>query len=158
MSDLRLLCEEAGFRSVRTYIASGNVLLASSKPAAKVKSTIEASLLAYAGKAVGVVVFTPIEMVAVLTNNPFADRDPARTVAIFLDEAPPKDTITSAKGRSTEEIVLGERVIYVHYADGIAGSKLKLPAAAHGTARNMNTVAALVKLTSPDVQNAAEAL
>jgi uncharacterized protein (DUF1697 family) len=26
MSDLRSLCEKAGFRNVRTYIASGNVL------------------------------------------------------------------------------------------------------------------------------------
>jgi len=36
----------------------------------------------------------------------------------------------------------------VHYPDGIGTSKLKIPAAKAGTARNMNTVAKLAALTT----------
>ena len=41
-------------------------------------------------------------------------------------------------------MALGTREIYVHYGDGMADSKLKIPAAKTGTARNMNTIAKLV--------------
>jgi uncharacterized protein (DUF1697 family) len=45
-----------------------------------------------------------------------------------------------------EEVRLGKREIYVHYGSGMARSKLRIPAAAAGTARNMNTVAKLAEL------------
>jgi uncharacterized protein (DUF1697 family) len=38
MSDLKSICEELGFTSVRTYIASGNVVFASRKSEAAIKS------------------------------------------------------------------------------------------------------------------------
>ena len=59
MSDLKAMCEAAGFAKVATYIASGNVVFESgwSRPA-QVKSALEARLEAYAGKRVGVVVRT----------------------------------------------------------------------------------------------------
>ena len=41
---------------------------------------------------------------------------------------------------------LGAREIFVHYPDGIGVSKLRIPAAKSGTARNMNTVAKLVEI------------
>jgi uncharacterized protein (DUF1697 family) len=50
-------------------------------------------------------------------------------------------------GQKSEEIRIGKRELYVHYAQGIGKSKLKIPAAASGTARNMNTVATLVEWT-----------
>ena len=46
-----------------------------------------------------------------------------------------------------EEIRLGKREIYVHYPDGMGRSKLKIPAAKSGTARNMNTVAKLAEMS-----------
>ena len=39
----------------------------------------------------------------------------------------------------------GTREVYVHYSNGMAHSKLKIPAAKTGTARNMNTVAKLAE-------------
>ena len=79
MSDLKAICEELGFTSVRTYIASGNVVFAS---------------------------------------------------------------------RKDEEIKLGKREIYVHYGEGMGQSKLVIPAAKTGTARNMNTVATVAKMAA----------
>ena len=49
MAELRAMCESAGFRDVRTYIASGNVVLRSASTAAQVKAALEAPLMRYAG-------------------------------------------------------------------------------------------------------------
>ncbi|MBV8474166.1 MAG: hypothetical protein JO234_12180, partial [Hyphomicrobiales bacterium] len=51
-------------------------------------------------------------------------------------------------GRTDEEVRLGKREIYVAYGAGIARSKLKIPAAANGTARNINTIAKLAELAA----------
>ncbi|MCI4566644.1 DUF1697 domain-containing protein [Lysobacter sp. CFH 32150] len=146
MAELRTMCEAAGFQRVRTYIASGNVLLDSAASEKQVKAALETQLERYAGKPVGVLVRTGDELAAVLAANPFPQAAPNRTVAIFLDKAPPGDALETVSGRKNEEIALGKREIYVHYGDGMADSKLKIVAAKTGTARNINTIAKLVEL------------
>ena len=148
MTELAAMCEAAGHACVKTYIASGNVVFASNKPEAAVKADLEARLAAYAGKPVGVMVRTAAEMAAVRDANPFADAPGNRTVAIFLDDAPPADALDHATGQRDEEVRLGTREVYVLYGDGMADSKLKIPAAKAGTARNMNTVAKLVDMAA----------
>ena len=71
---------------------------------------------------------------------------PNRTMAVFLDRAPPADTLAGLRGRKDEEVRLGRREIYIHYGEGMAKSKLVIPAAKTGTARNMNTVAVLARM------------
>lgn len=148
MAELKAMCEAAGCEDVQTYIASGNVVFDSKKSAAQVKAVLEAALAAYAGKPVGVLVRTGPEMAAVLAENPFPDAAPNRTVAIFLDEAPAADTLDKASGRKEEQIALGKREIYVHYGEGMAQSKLKLPAEKIGTGRNINTVTKLAAMAA----------
>ena len=148
MSDLKAMCEEIGFASVRTYIASGNVVFLSRKSEAAVKSALEKRLAAYAGKPVGVLVRSAAEMAQVASDNPFPKAAPNRTMAVFLDRAPPKDTLAHVRGQKDEQIKLGRREIYVHYGEGMAKSKLVIPAAKAGTARNMNTVATLAKMAA----------
>ena len=148
MAQLVALCEAAGFQRVRTYIASGNVVFASPLREAGVQKALAGALADYAGKPVGVIVRTADEVAAVLAANPFADAPPNRTVAIFLDAPPPADTIVSARHRDTERIALGTREIYVAYGNGMASSRLVIPAAATGTARNMNTVARLAHMAA----------
>jgi uncharacterized protein (DUF1697 family) len=148
MTELKAMCEELGFTSVRTYIASGNVVFASRKSEAAVKAALEKRLQVYAGKAVGVLVRSAAEMAKVSADNPFPNAAPNRTVAIFLDEAPPKDTLAGVRGRKDEEIKLGKREIYVHYGEGMGQSKLVIAAAKAGTARNLNTVAKLAEMAA----------
>ena len=83
------------------------------------------------------------EMAQVVADNPFAEEPGNRVVAIFLDEAPPKSALTDHKGLADERIALGRREIYIHYPGGQGPSKLIIPAAKAGTARNMNTVVKL---------------
>ena len=71
MTELKAMCEAAGFANVRTYIASGNVVFDSALTENAVLKKLAASLEEYAGKPVGVVVRTGPEMAAVLKGNPF---------------------------------------------------------------------------------------
>ena len=144
MAELRAMCESIGLTGVRTYIASGNVVFQSRLSEASIKAKLERCLEDYAGKPVGVAVRTGPELAAVLEGHPFKTAAPNRTVALFLDTPPPADALDAATGRKAEEMALGTREIYVHYGDGIANSKLKIPAGKTGTARNMNTIATLV--------------
>jgi uncharacterized protein (DUF1697 family) len=145
MTELKSMCEASGFLNPRTYIASGNVVFESKLSASAAKAKLEQCMAKYAGKPVDVLVRTGAEMAAVLAKNPFKSRAANATVAIFLDERPPKDTLKTITGQANEEVALGTREIYVHYGDGMGRAKLKIPAAARGTARNMNTVAKLAE-------------
>jgi uncharacterized protein (DUF1697 family) len=148
MGDLKEICESSGFRSVRTYIASGNVIFESKLNETAVRKALEKRLLSYAGKPVAVMVRTAAEMAQVLAENPFPDAPGNRTMAIFLDAAPSRDALERISGRVDEEVQLGRREIYVLYGANMARSKLKIPAAKNGTARNMNTVAKLAAMAA----------
>lgn len=148
MRDLKAQCEGLGFVQVRTYIASGNVVFASRLSETKVKSSLEASLADYAGKPVGVFVRSASEMAAILTHNPFPEAPPARVAAIFLDAPPVADMLDRVRGQDGEAIALGRRELYVHYVNGMGRSRLVIPGAAAGTARNMNTVAKLAAMAA----------
>ena len=148
MAELARMCEAAGLTAVRTYIASGNVVFQSGSTETQVKAVLEAALCAYAGKPVGVLVRTAVEMAEVLAQNSFPEGPGNRVVAIFLDQPPPPDTLKSLSGQREEIVRLGRREIYVAYGEGMGTSKLKIPAAKTGTARNMNTVAKLAELAA----------
>lgn len=148
MATLVRICEALGFDRVRTYIASGNAMFSTRMREQKVKAILEQTLADHADKPIGVLVRTEEEMAAVLAANPFPTEPPERTVAIFLDQAPPAGALEEVRGRRNELLALGAREIYVAYKDGIAHSKLVIPAAASGTARNMNTVAKLAAMAA----------
>ena len=143
MSDLRDLCETAGFRQVRTYIQSGNVVFTSSLSEAKVKAKLERALAAKLGKPVGVLLRSGAELDAVQNQNPFSAAPPNRVIVLFLDESPPKTALAKLLIPGREEVVLRGREVFIHYPDGQGRSKLKLPFAKDGTGRNLNTIAKL---------------
>ena len=96
----------------------------------------------------GVMVRTGSQMAQVLADNPFPDMPGNRVMAVFLDEAPPKDALEHARHLANEGMALGVREIYLHYPDGQADTKLVLPAIKAGTGRNMNTVAKLAAMAA----------
>ena len=148
MKDLVRLCSEAGFAKPETYIASGNVVFESDLSEAKVKATLEAALAAFAGKPVGVLVRTANEIGAVSAGDPFKNVERKFAYALFLPAAPSQADIEAARGRAAEQLSLGKREIYIAYPEGMGRSKLSLPAARLGTARNMNTVARLAAMAA----------
>lgn len=146
MDDLKALCEAVGFEAVRTYIASGNVVFKSKLTENQVKAALEASLQTYAGRQVGVAIRTGAEMIEVLAGNPFVGAPVNRVMAVFLDEPASPATLDGVTGRADdEEVIVARREIYIRYGQGMGASKLRVPAARLGTARNMNTVAKLTE-------------
>ena len=145
MAELKALCEGVGLERVQTYIASGNVVFESGRSEAALRKVIEAGLLAAYGKPLGVMVRSAAELGEVVANNPWPARPGNRVVAIFVDGPLSLDGITGQRG---ETIELGSRHIYVDYHDGMADTRLRIPAAKLGTARNMNTVTRLAAMTA----------
>ena len=146
MAELTRMAEGCGFARARTYIASGNLVFETDAGEADVKAALEAALAAYAGRPVGVMVRTAAEMADVLSRDPWPDAPGNRSVVIFLDAAPPAEALDTVSGQVNEQLALGAREIYVRYVDGQADTKLNIPTAKTGTARNMNTVRKLAQM------------
>mgnify|MGYP003576007917 CR=1 FL=1 len=148
MAELKAMASRAGFAKVSTYIASGNLVFETDMTETDVANALCAQFEAYSGKPADVLVRTADEMADVLASNPFRDAPSNRTVAIFLASRPAPDALENVRHRTTEEIGVGVREIYVAYGETMGRSRLVIPAAAGGTARNMNTVAALARMAS----------
>jgi uncharacterized protein (DUF1697 family) len=146
MSELKGIAEELGFGSPRTFIASGNLLITSNESEGELRKLLERGIGEHMGAEVPVMIRTAEEMADVSASNPFADQPGNKVYAVFLNDSPARDAIASAKNVADERMALGRREIYVAYPSGMGTSKLRIPAAASGTARNMNTVAKLAAL------------
>jgi uncharacterized protein (DUF1697 family) len=147
MADLKTIAEELGLKSVRTYIASGNLLFLSHEPEEKLRLKLEQKLQAHMGREVRVMLRTADEMAEAVRRSPFTDAPGNRVQAFFMNEPPPKDLLETVRNRAGERIAAGTREVYVAYGErGIGKSRLRIPAAEAGTARNMNTVAKLAEL------------
>jgi uncharacterized protein (DUF1697 family) len=70
MADLRSTMEQAGFERVRTYIASGNVLFETDRPAGKLEDQIEAALEERFGLGLVVVVRSEQQLRRVVSKAP----------------------------------------------------------------------------------------
>lgn len=146
MSDLRALCEEAGFTGVKTYIQSGNVVFRSRLGEASVRTKLEKAVAAKLGKPCSVAVRTTAELDAILRRNPFPKAAPNQVLVLFLHEEPPKDALNEVKIPAREELELAGREVFVHFPDGMGASKLKIPFAKTATGRNVNTVKKLAAM------------
>ena len=148
MADLKAIADELGLENARTFIASGNLLFLSDKPEEKLRRILEDRIQMHMGKEVRVMLRTAGEMESAARANPFPEAPGNYVQVFFMNEPPPKDLLETARNRSDDErIAAGVREVYVAYGEkGIGRSRLRIPAAETGTARNMNTVAKLAEL------------
>ena len=143
---LKAMGEACGFTNVRTFINSGNLRFTTRLGEKKVQQLLARQLEDHFGKAKGVHVRTAAEMAEAVARNPFAEHNPSYVLASFIDEQPVQAMLDEARNLAGERMALGPRLIYVAYPHGVGQSKLKLPAAEKGTARNMNSVAKIAEL------------
>jgi len=148
MDDLKAIAAELKLKGARTYIASGNLIFSSGKPEEKLRGMLERRIQAHMGKAVRVMLRTADEMEAVVRANPFKDAAGNQVQAFFMNDPPPKDLLLTIRNQADDErVAAGAREVYVAYGErGIGRSRMRIPAAEAGTARNMNTVAKLAEL------------
>lgn len=155
MKALVATLEASGCTGVRTYVQSGNAVFRSGEPqAARLAARIRRAVGERHGFEPGVHVLAPAELQRALAANPFpqAAAEPTTLHLFFLADAPwrPDFEALHAAKAARESFALAGRVFYLHTPDGFGKSRLAarvercLGVAA--TARNLRTVAALVKL------------
>lgn len=155
MADLRLLLEELGYGDVRTYVQSGNIVVASEAPPAQIEQDLRAQIGARFGLDVPVVVRTDEELRDVVARDPLGDvaGDPKRYQVSFLSGAPAAETVRAitALDFAPERVAFSGREIYAWHPAGVHASKLArlLSDARLGvsvTARNWRTVTQLLAM------------
>jgi uncharacterized protein (DUF1697 family) len=148
MTDLKAIAHQLKLEKARTYIASGNLLFLSDRPEEELRLVLEKALQAHMVKDVRVMLRTAREMEGVVKANPFTDQPGNRVQAFFMNDPPPKNLLETTRNQADDErIATGPREVFVAYGErGIGKSRLRIPAAEAGTARNMNTVAKLAEL------------
>jgi uncharacterized protein (DUF1697 family) len=154
MAELRTLLADAGYRSVRTYIASGNVLLDGPRSRSTVADELERLIADAFQVNTTAVMRTPRELAAVVAGHPFGVDTSHSHVVFLANEPDPKvaDEFGAADHSPDRALLVGADV-YLQYPSGVQGSRLSaarlerllgLP----GTHRNWRTVAALAELAA----------
>ena len=158
MAGLKKCLEELGFSKVSTYIASGNVILDSDKPADKVKAQIEEALPAsfkLHSELIKVLVLTRDQLQAVVDNKPQGFGEQPQTYhsdAIFLMGIDAAEALAAFKPREgVDNVWLGDGVIYSQRLSA-QRTKSRLnkimadPVYKSMTIRNWNTTTKLLEL------------
>jgi uncharacterized protein (DUF1697 family) len=153
MAELKRLLEAAGMDDVRTYLQSGNVVLSSDVPAAKLAMRCRRAIAEGAELDVGVLVRTRNELAAIVRRNPLADVavDPKRYQVSFFERAPAAGAVKALAELASggERLVAIGRELYAWHPSGVARSRLWAGLAARelgATARNWNTVTKLLEI------------
>lgn len=151
---LREALAAAGFSKVSTYINSGNAVVASPLPAAKVRAGIAAIVREEFAFTKEILVVGRAEWEEAIAANPYPEAV-ARptTLHLFTLEGPPGAAeVAALRARATgsERFEVEGRFLYLHAPDGFGTSKfvpkietsLDVPL----TARNWNTVVKLAQI------------
>ena len=155
MKQLVLAFERAGFRSVRTYIRSGNVIFQSTSGTARTLGTrIAALVLEEFRFAPQVMVITGEELAKAIRGNPFpgAHKNHKSLHLFFLSGKPAKPDLESLSkleaGR--EAFALKGSVFYLYTPDGFPDSVLRSRfercLGVHATGRNWRTANELLRM------------
>ncbi|NUR75228.1 MAG: DUF1697 domain-containing protein [Thermoleophilia bacterium] len=152
MAKLRALMEELGYRDVRTYVQSGNVVFTGPRRSAK---QLEAALADAFGFDVPVVLRTRDELAAIVRANPLRKlaTDPAKHLVVFCAA---KATVgLDPEDFAPETFTVRGREVYVWLPGGIGRSPLAKellakPLGRTSTARNWRTVEKLLELADAD--------
>lgn len=93
MADLKTLCEKLGFKNVKTYIQSGNLIFTSDKLNSELEKKLEKAITDKFGFDVPVIVRSSEELQISIDKNPFfdADTDVDRLHLTFLKEKPTEE-------------------------------------------------------------------
>lgn len=129
MARLCALCRGIGWRDVRHYIQSGNLIFDAAGGPPRLEAALEAAIADEFGWSIPVMVRSAAVWAACVKGNPFSRASAAEPnrVLLALSKTPPR---REAAGELQERAGGGERiaqvgdVLWIHYAGGIGVSKL----------------------------------
>jgi uncharacterized protein (DUF1697 family) len=154
MAELRQALESAGYEDVRTYIASGNVLLDGPSTRGTVAGELERLVADRFGVETTAIVRSPKELAAVVAGHPFG-RDTSKSHVVFLAAEPNREAgkRLAEVDPSPDRVVLSGTDVYLQYHAGVQGSRLSAAYLerlldVRATHRNWRTVTALAELAA----------
>ncbi len=157
MTELKAMFEEMGFKNVRTFIQSGNVVFESPAKAEALKKKIETGLNKSLGYAVNVIIRSQAEMEKIIKDYPFVkvkghedckitvgylDSEPAKSLVKELEAINTDTEMFSVKGNNVYHLVRGNFSDSVFFKKNIVEKTLKVIC----TARNWNTTNKILKI------------
>ncbi len=157
MDALSKMYESIGFKNIKTYVQSGNVVFASEEnDLKKLEKIISSQIETEFGFNVPVIVFDTKTLETIIENNPFSKDSSKESVFMhvtFLAESPKefdKEVITSKK-QPDEEIAFAQNAVYLYCPNGYARTKLnnnyiESKLKVNATTRNWKTTNELLKL------------
>ena len=155
MGELREALDEAGFKDVKTYLQSGNVVLGSTAKPESVGRKVERLIKERFGFEIAVVVRSRAELARIVKRNPHAKvaKDPKRYQVTFLSAKLSAKVVRELEDAAaeSEQVVVSGREVYAWHPKTIARSRLWTKLAGKGlgvtaTSRNWATVEALLAL------------
>lgn len=129
MAELRALCESLGWKDVRTWIQSGNVVFLAAGAHARLESKLEAAIRRRFGFDVPVVIRDAPCWAGLVRVNPFPDEcetEPNR-VMLLLSKEPPLDGAEAAireRARDGERVARAADALWIHYPAGAGASRI----------------------------------
>jgi len=158
MDQLRKTCEKLGFRNVKTYIQSGNVIFqAPAGATATLARRIEAEVMRQFGFPVPVVVKTSDEMGEVIKGNLLLKEkgiDLSKLHVTFLSCGPEKSALKMLEGfaAGSDRFCCSTQAVYLHCPNGCHQTKLSNNALGKmlevgTTTRNWKTVNQLYQMS-----------
>ncbi len=116
MAQLREVLLNAGFKNVRTYIQSGNVLLETPLTAKETEVKVRELIKKHIGADLKVVVRTGQQLQKILDNNPFIqEHDISRVFFVLFAEPPSREKTQDlmAEDFGDEKLVIGDSSGYM---------------------------------------------
>jgi uncharacterized protein (DUF1697 family) len=154
MAELRAQLEEGRYGNVRTFIASGNILLDAPPGAAKLAAGLERLVADSFGVTTTVILRKPQELAATVEAHPFG-ADTSRTHVAFLASRPSRAAAArlAAVDGGADRAVLTGADVYLRLSHGVHGSRLSIARVESllgvpATVRNWRTVVALAELAA----------
>jgi uncharacterized protein (DUF1697 family) len=154
MAQLRQVLTDAGFKDVRTYIQSGNVILRTDLNARELEKEVHSLIKKYIGPDLVVIVKTESQIRRVLNDNPLKKSDMSRVFYTMFAKKPPAQKVKKllSQDYSPEEIVLDNTVAYVYIPGNYTRSKLdnnslEKRLGISATTRNINTMKKLAEMS-----------
>ncbi|WP_128893221.1 DUF1697 domain-containing protein [Erythrobacter sp. HKB08] len=154
MAALKEALAASGFRDVETVAASGNVILTDERDPAMIEIQLESVVAQNFGFKSCAMVRTADEVRRAIDENPFHGTGPEHgsdkmVHSIFLSQQPDKARVDALieehRGKGSERLALGDRVLFLDYVHGVGVSSLsnkllERRIGCKGTARNMTSL------------------
>lgn len=155
MAELRELLSNSGFKQVRTYIQSGNIVLDSDVLNLKdTEEKIQLLILSHFGFEVPVIAKTHEQLEAIFNRCPFSFEKKEESYFVILNNVPDSKSVSEAyqKTYENEEFEIIKDCLYFHSSVGYGRSKFNMNTfekqlKVNATSRNYKTMVKLLSMS-----------